>query len=117
MPNYSNQDGYMVLGASANSDPYIITHAAKVGVQLVVDNTNTSAGTVKVQISNNGDNWYDAFFWNAAGTKQDGYTTAAGPFNVMWNLDENAPAKYVRVNWTRVSGTGGLNYHVCAKKA
>jgi len=117
MTNYSNADGYLVLGASVNSDPYNMSQSSKVSMQVVVNSDNDAEGTCKVQISNDAANWYDAFYWDADGTKQDGYDCLGGPFNVMWNLSENAPAKFTRVSWTKSSGgSGGLEYHICAKK-
>jgi len=117
MANRSNADGYMLLSATIDSDPYVMTHSSKVGIQVVVDDDNAATGECACQISNNGSDWYDAFYWDGAGTKQDGYDCLGGPFNVMWNLDENAPAKYVRVRWVKSGGsTGGLDYHICAKK-
>jgi hypothetical protein len=67
--------------------------------------SGTPNGTLKLQISNDNSNWTDY-------TDSDYALTTSG--SVSWNLN-NIGYQYVRVVYTRNSGTGTLNVTVSGK--
>lgn len=110
-----NFDGYLLLGATSNGDSIFVGHAVRLGVQTVVDNTD-AAGTLKLQISNNGTDWIDGYFTLAdGGTLMDSYAVAAGhPFDLF--ITQEVYSAFSRLRWERNSGTGGLTYYIKVKK-
>ena len=117
MPDTISPDGYFVMGASTNTDPYMVSHAANISVHVVCDNTD-AAGKIQIQVGNILGNWAPVYFYDNSDPRQylDGYTVTAGN-DVNWFVDvADLAAKYMRISWQRTSGEGGLTYAICVKK-
>ena len=113
----SGFDGYLMLGATAYGDDITAGHASKAAIQVIVANTGSAAGKIKIQASLNQTNWCDVYFVDSTGTIVDGYALADGyNLNHMFDISDLG-ASWLRVAWIRTSGTGGLTYYVNTKKA
>lgn len=91
------------MGASITSDSQQLIQEVVCCVQAVF--TGSPVGSIKLQISNDSSNWTD---YTGSATS----ISAAG--DVAWNLS-NIGYRYLRVVYTRTSGTGSLSVTVSGK--
>lgn len=91
------------MGASFNSASQQLVQEVVCCIQAVF--TGTPNGTFKLQISNDNTNWSDY-------TGSDYAITTAG--NVAWNVS-NIGFNYLRVVYTRSSGTGSCSITISGK--
>jgi hypothetical protein len=111
-------DGYMVMSSDGYSDDISIGHARNVSVQSDVVTTD-GYGHIKIQCSNNRDNWVDVWFVDENGTVQSGKEILGASLSHMFDISDIA-AGWARVKYEKndgyASGTGGLSYYVNVKK-
>jgi hypothetical protein len=111
-------DGYLLLNADAYGDDISIGHARNVSIQTDVVTTD-GYGNIRIQCSNNRDNWVDIWFVDENGTVKTGKEVLGASLTHMFDVSD------IAAGWARVkyemndaygSGTGGLNYYVNVKK-
>lgn len=94
IPIFSSQS----LGANATSSAQTLDQAFGFSVQAQWTGAS-AAGTLKLQASLDGTNWDDI---------SGASTTIAGAGNILWNVTD-VMFPWVRVVFTRTSGTGSLS--------
>ncbi len=110
-------DGYAIT-ATQNSNPVWLGHIKGLAVQVIIPNTGSPVGTLKLQGScdqassrgSDGEvpdanvvNWTDIAFQDSAGNWQTS-VTIAGAVNQMF-IDSDCMYRWVRLAITRTSGT------------
>lgn len=101
--NYKQLATAVSMSASINSTSQQMNQYAVACVQAVF--TGSPVGVLKLQISNDNSNWTDY-----GGSEQS--ISAAG--NFAWNL-ANIGYQYVRLVYTKTSGSGALSVTVSGK--
>lgn len=107
-------EGYLTLAATGATDPIAITHASRVAIQVEVDNTN-AVGEIAIQGSCNKTNWCDIPFLDIDGNVQDGYDLSSGD-DIVKTFDIDTAVPWLRILYTRTSGTGGMDFYINKKK-
>ena len=92
------------MSASITADGTNILYTDRVGYQI--DWTGTPTGDFTVEVSNDEDTWVELTLSTAI---------AAGGSADSAFIDVETAAKFVRLKYTRSSGTGTLNVHITAK--
>lgn len=92
------------MGASITTEASNILHTDRVGYQIAW--TGTPTGAFTVEISNDGSTWVELTLSTAI--------AAAGSADEAF-IDAETAAKFIRLVYTRSSGTGTLNVHITAK--
>lgn len=105
-------DGYLSLFATGNSLAHRVSHATEVTVQLVVSNTQSAVGTLRVQASLDGSNWCNLAYRDSNDIIQDGYAVTAAMLDIHPMLEYPLNANFVRVRWERTSGKGGVSFYI-----
>lgn len=110
-------DGYAVLNEDHGSDWFNIGPYRSSSIQVVIDNAD-AVGVLVPQVSNKPEmGWASVTFVDENGVVQpDGYSVLAGQ-NVSHLFDlSDVSAGWMRLLYTRTSGTGGMNYYVHNKR-
>lgn len=111
-------DGYLTLNASGSTPPKVTSHARQLSVHVVVDNTD-AAGKITFEQSNDAANWVQMYYKeddeSVDGYMVDGYDVTSGN-NVNIIVSPIRVAKFLRVTYTRTSGTGGLQANIFCQR-
>lgn len=111
-------DGYFNLSQNQTSEQISVGHVKNCSIQVIVDNQD-AAGTLRVQASNNRSDWTNVW-WRKDGYMDnhyyDGYSVTSGKdINHIFNFS-NLSVGWLRLNYTRTSGSGGLSFYVHTNK-
>lgn len=99
------------MGATFTSKVLDITSSWVVGLEFFASSADSHVGTITVEISNSGDNWVTATFADGTTSISAAASTELKQFRDMYGLG----ARYMRIVYTRTSGTGSLYVYHCEK--
>lgn len=109
-------DGYDVLDGDFTSDIYSLNGIQTASIQCVIE-TSDAYGEIALEKSNNASNWLRVYYIDQTDftTVQDGYDLTGSACHPMFELD-GISYGYLRLKYTRTSGTGGITWQVVTKK-
>lgn len=113
---FEGLDGYKVLNESWTTDSISLNGIQSISIQTVVD-TSDAYGEIAYEKSNDATNWTRVYYVDDTdlSTVQDGYDLTGSSCRPMVEFPQ-VTYGFIRIKYTRTSGTGGLTWRAVTKK-